>query len=98
MFEDFFIALIIVLVMDRAAFWYLMNMALQFFDPDENPTYSGTIFPRIIALLAGVGIFAFGKFEENDILIGIGMVLAIGSHFVVYLYLMRSVKASIKKD
>ena len=92
MIVDFLIALVGALVLDRAGFWYLKNTAAQFSGEELGYSYLQTIFPRIVGIFAGCGILAYGRSlaPPSDVMVVLGLGLAIASHLVVYVRVIKN--------
>lgn len=91
MIVDFLIALVGALLLDRAGFWYLSNTAAQFSGTELTYSYLQTLFPRVIGIVVGCGIIAYGRSlaPSSDAMVVFGLVLAIASHLILYLRVIR---------
>jgi hypothetical protein len=92
MLLDFVIALVGGLLMDRAGFWYLKNTAGQF--GSALPfTYRETFFPRVLVLICGCVLIAWGYATSNrgDMppLMVLGLALFIAAHVWLYVKWLR---------
>lgn len=89
---DFLVALAGALILDRAGFWYLQNTAAQFSGSELTYSYLQTLFPRVIGIIAGCGILAYGRslVPSSDAMVIFGLVLAIASHLVLYVRVIRN--------
>lgn len=83
---EFTVILIVVVLLDAAAYWKMANWSRQFSGRSPPFTYFGTIFPRFLFTILGCIAFYFAKHKPDtrEILFFASVLLIGGSHLYLY--------------
>jgi hypothetical protein len=92
----------IFLSVDCAGFWYLDNTIGQFSGKNLPFSYAGTLFPRVLLIIVGVPLIAWGMTGDRQSLaaITVGGAFCISSHLVLYYraFLVRKEERDLEGD
>jgi len=92
---EFVVILIVVALLDAAAYWKMANWSRQFSGKSPSFTYAGTIFPRGLFTFLGCVTFLFAKHSQDirGIMFSLSVMLIGGSNLYLYYKLIKARKS-----